>query len=93
MKLGIASDHAGYLLKQALVPFLGELGHEVQDLGCDSQAPVHYPDFADRLCLAMKDCAFERGILVCGTGIGMSMVANRHRYIRAPCATTPWGRV
>lgn len=83
MKLGIASDHAGYLLKQALVPFLGELGHEVQDLGCNSQAPVHYPDFADRLCLAMKDCAFERGILVCGTGIGMSMAANRHRYIRA----------
>ena len=83
MTIGMASDHGGFAIKTALIPFLQDLGHEVRDLGCDSEDSVNYPDFADKLCLAMRDGLFERGILLCGTGLGMSMAANRYRHIRA----------
>lgn len=83
MKIGVASDHGGFALKTALVPFLQELGHEVVDLGNDGEASVDYPDYAAKLCEAMRKGEFERGILICGTGIGMCMAANRHRHIRA----------
>ena len=83
MKLLIASDHAGLDLKQLLTRHAREVGHEVIDLGTDSPDSVDYPDFAHRLAdrLVAGDAPF--GVLVCGTGIGVSMAANRHRGVRA----------
>ena len=83
MKIALGSDHGGFALKREIADWLKEAGHEVLDLGNEGTASVDYPDYADKVCRAVLsgDCA--RGILVCGTGIGMSMVANRHRGIRA----------
>ena len=83
MKIAIGSDHGGFELKNSLLAKLSSLGHEVSDLGCDSDNSVDYPDFADQVCVQVLDGKAQFGILVCGTGIGMSMVANRHRGIRA----------
>ena len=83
MKIAIGSDHGGFDLKQMLVTKLTDLGHQVNDLGCSSSASVDYPDFAEQVCNQVVEGTVEYGILVCGTGIGMSMVANRHRSIRA----------
>src|SRR5215813_11104701 len=81
--IAIASDHAGFELKGLLKDELSALGFEPFDLGTNSASSVDYPDFADRLALALKEGKAKRGILVCGTGIGISMAANRHRHIRA----------
>ena len=81
--VGIASDHAGVELKATLVAMLHDLGMEVLDLGTDGPDSVDYPDFADALAGAMTDGRAGRGILICGTGIGIAMAANRHRNIRA----------
>lgn len=83
MKIAIGSDHGGFELKQLLVKKLAGLGHEVNDLGCDSAASVDYPDFAEQVCAQVLDATVESGILVCGTGLGMSMAANKYRGIRA----------
>ncbi len=83
MKIAIGSDHGGYELKQFLVSKLVAAGHEIHDLGCKSAASVDYPDFAEKVCAQVISGEAVFGILVCGTGIGMSMVANRHRNIRA----------
>lgn len=79
----IASDHAGFALKQHLAAFLASLGHEVRDLGVESERSVDYPDFAHRLAAAISAGEADNGILICGTGLGMSMTANRHPGIRA----------
>ncbi|MGE0718039.1 MAG: ribose 5-phosphate isomerase B [Alphaproteobacteria bacterium] len=79
----IAADHAGVELKQTLVAELGRLGHGVTDLGTAAGQPVDYPDMADRLAAAMSAGDGRRGILICGTGIGISIAANRHRALRA----------
>lgn len=81
--IAIASDHAGFELKGQLKQELEALGFEPLDLGADSTASVDYPDFADRLAEALKAGKAQRGVLVCGTGIGISMAANRHRHLRA----------
>ena len=81
--IAIASDHAGFELKAQLKLELAAMGFEPLDLGPDSTASVDYPDFADRLAAAIKEGKSKRGILVCGTGIGISMAANRHRHLRA----------
>ena len=81
--IAIASDHAGFDLKAQLKQELVAMGFEALDLGPDSTASVDYPDFADRLAAALKDGQAKRGVLICGTGIGISMAANRHRHIRA----------
>ena len=81
--VGIASDHAGVELKATLVAMLREMGMDVLDLGTDGPDSVDYPDFADALAGAMTDGRAGRGILICGTGIGIAMAANRHRNIRA----------
>ncbi len=81
--IAIASDHAGFELKDALKQELTALGFEPLDLGTASAASVDYPDFADRLAAAIKEGKARRGVLVCGTGIGISMAANRHRHLRA----------
>ncbi len=86
MPIAIASDHAGYDLKTILGQELATLGYEVLDLGTDSRESVDYPDFAEALVEALKGGRAERGVLVCGTGIGIAMAANRHAGIRAaPC--------
>jgi len=81
--IAIASDHAGFDLKALLKQELETLGFRALDLGPDSTASVDYPDFADRLAGALKDNQAARGVLICGTGIGISIAANRHRHIRA----------
>lgn len=81
--IGIASDHAGYELKSALIAMLREKGMDVVDFGTDGPASVDYPDFADTLAEAMAAGSAALGILICGTGIGIAMAANRHRHIRA----------
>jgi ribose 5-phosphate isomerase B len=83
MKLAIGCDHGGLELKKIVVDFLNEKGHEVLNMGCDSPDSVDYPVFSEAVCRAVLDDKAELGILICGTGIGMSMAANRHQGIRA----------
>ena len=79
----IASDHAGFDVKNKLYSYLEELGHEVVDLGTDSEESSHYPDFAKSLCEKIQSNPSHRGVLICGSGVGMSLVANRYAGIRA----------
>ncbi|MBM3600349.1 MAG: ribose 5-phosphate isomerase B [Alphaproteobacteria bacterium] len=81
--IAIAADHAGFEMKNLVRDELARLGHTVLDLGTDSSESVDYPDFADRLAVALADGRAGRGVLVCGTGIGIAMAANRHRHVRA----------
>ena len=81
--IAIAADHGGFDLKSILIPELRALGYEVLDLGTMSGDSVDYPDFAAALAHAIGEKRATRGVLVCGTGIGMSIAANRHRAIRA----------
>lgn len=83
MNIAVGCDHGGFGLKRVICELLAEMGHQVNDVGCPSEASVDYPEFADKLCQALQDGSSERGILICGTGIGMSIAANRHRHIRA----------
>lgn len=83
MKVAIGSDHGGFSLKEVILPLLKELGHEIQDVGCYDQGSVDYPGFADRVCEKISNAEADMGILICGTGIGMSMAANKHKGIRA----------
>ena len=92
--IAIASDHAGYDLKQALAQQLRDEGFDVRDLGTHDTASVDYPDFADAMAEALSDGSAERGVLVCGTGIGISIAANRHRHVRAAlCQNTTEARL
>lgn len=79
----LASDHAGFDLKRKVIAHLAARGVQVQDLGTHGEESVDYPDFALRLVEAMAGGEGDRGILVCGTGIGIAMAANRHPAIRA----------
>lgn len=81
--IAVAADHGGYDLKCTLVPELRALGLSVLDLGTDSREAVDYPDFAEAVARAIEDGSARWGLLACGTGIGMSMAANRHRGVRA----------
>ena len=81
--IAIASDHAGYGLKSTLAEELAGMGHAVLDLGTHNRDSVDYPDFGEALANAILDGRADRGVLVCGTGIGISMAANRHPGIRA----------
>ena len=82
MKLAIASDHGGYPLKAVLIPYLREQGHEVVDFGCYSTESCDYPDFAEPAARAVARGECERGIVICSTGIGISMAANKVRGVR-----------
>jgi ribose 5-phosphate isomerase B len=79
----IASDHAGFHLKRVVVEHLQARGLPVSDLGTHSDASVDYPDFAGRMARALAAGDGERGVLICGTGIGIAMAANRHPHVRA----------
>lgn len=81
--IAIASDHAGLDMKSDLRTLLEEAGHQVLDLGPHSRDSVDYPSYADAMAAALKDGRAERGVLICGTGIGISIAANRHRHVRA----------
>ncbi len=83
MNLVIASDHAGYGLKENVKKYLAEQGHNVIDCGTNSEESCDYPIFAKALCKEINDKNAELGILICGTGIGMSMAANKVKGIRA----------
>ena len=89
-RIYIGADSAGYVLKEELIEHLKSSGYEVINCGTDSNASCHYPEFANKVCAAVKnDLDGSFGILVCGTGIGMSMCANKHRGIRAAlCSDT-----
>lgn len=86
-RIVIGSDHAGYELKLKVIEHLENLGISVTDVGTDSTESCDYPVFADALCKKIQLGEFERGILVCGTGIGMSIAANKHAGIRAACCS------
>lgn len=81
--IAIASDHAGVELKSFLKKALGDLGFAALDLGTEGAESVDYPDFADRLAAAIRAGKATRGVLVCGSGIGISIAANRHPEVRA----------
>lgn len=83
MKFYIATDHAGIELKDYTVELLKEKGHEVVDLGPYSKDRVDYPDYAHKVATSILEDSSAQGILICGSGIGMSMAANRHEGIRA----------
>jgi len=83
MKIAIGSDHAGFELKETISQLLKKMGHEVIDMGTASNSSVDYPDFAETVSKAVSEGSVDRGILICGTGIGMSIVANKFKNIRA----------
>jgi ribose 5-phosphate isomerase B len=83
MKIAIGNDHGGLTFKGEILDLLQELGHEAEDFGCNSPESVDYPDYADLVCRAILDGRCQRGILICGSGVGMSMAANRRPGIRA----------
>lgn len=85
--LAIASDHAGFVLKEQLKAALERMHVPFEDLGTNSEASADYPDFAHMLARGIETGRFTRGVLVCGSGIGMSMAANRHRAVRAALCT------
>ncbi|MBQ2085376.1 MAG: ribose 5-phosphate isomerase B [Oscillospiraceae bacterium] len=87
MKLMIGSDHGGFELKEAVKAHLVELGHEVTDVGCYEAKSCDYPDIAREGCGKILSGECERGILICGTGIGISMAANKIKGIRAACCS------
>ena len=83
MKIAIGADHAGFELKECVKELLLKVRHEVIDLGTHSTSPVDYPDFAEAVGLAVRDGKAERGILVCGSGVGASVAANKIPGVRA----------
>jgi len=86
MKIAIGSDHRGYESKTRIVSILNQLGHEVHDVGPHSRDSVDYPDFAFEVARAVSEGRADRGILICATGIGMCIAANKVHNVRAaPC--------
>jgi ribose 5-phosphate isomerase B len=88
MLLAIASDHGGYDLKEQLIPHLREQGHEVVDLGTDSAESVDYPVFGKKCAEYVASGDAERGVVMCGTGIGISIAANKTRGVRCALVTS-----
>jgi ribose 5-phosphate isomerase B len=83
MRLVVGGDHAGFPLKGPVVETLRSWGHEVTDVGTDSTDPVDFPDIAELVCETVRKGEAERGIMVCGTGVGAAIAANKFRGIRA----------
>ncbi len=79
----IGADHAGYAMKQVLADELRQLGYEVEDVGTDSEASTDYADYAHKVAGEVERGEADRGVLLCGTGLGMSYAANRHHGVRA----------
>ncbi len=89
MKIAIGADHAGFELKNQLGDVLRKTGHEVCDFGTNSAEATDYPDYAVRVAKAVASGTVERGVLVCGSGVGMSIAANKVRGVRAALGVTP----
>jgi RpiB/LacA/LacB family sugar-phosphate isomerase len=83
MRIAIGADHAGYDLKEIIAAYLRKHGHEVTDTGTDSDEPVDYPDYAEAVSKVLIDGQADRGVLICGSGVGASVAANKIRGIRA----------
>ena len=89
MKIALGSDHAGFELKEAIKPFLEAGGHQLVDVGTDSEESVDYPVFAERAAKLVSEGEADRGVVVCGSGVGVSIVANKVHGIRAVNAHDP----
>ncbi|MDU3117835.1 MAG: ribose 5-phosphate isomerase B [Finegoldia magna] len=87
MKIAIAADHGGFELKDSMVEYIKSLGNEVMDLGTNSADSVDYPDYAKKVCEEIQQGDSDLGILICGTGIGMSLAANKFEGVRAACVS------
>jgi ribose 5-phosphate isomerase B len=83
MKIAIGSDHAGFQLKEKLKPYLQSKGYEIKDFGCYSEQRADYPDFAHLVSQAVSDKQYDMGLLICGSGNGINMAANKHKGIRS----------
>lgn len=82
MKLAIGSDHGGFAYKEDLKPFIESLGHEVTDMGCESTASVNYAEYAIDVAEKVAAGEYDRGIVICGTGVGVSIAANKVKGVR-----------
>ncbi|MBM4447505.1 MAG: ribose 5-phosphate isomerase B [Chloroflexi bacterium] len=91
MHIALGCDHRGLKLKQAIIGLLTELGHDYEDFGCYNSDPVDYPDIAKQVAEAVVSGKFEHGILICSSGIGMSMAANKVKGIRAALCCNAFG--
>ena len=89
MKIAIGSDHAGYVLKKTVYSWLEKQGHEVNDMGSYSEDSVDYPDYARKVAEAVASGEYDQGVLLCGSGIGVSIVANKVKGIRAALVFHP----
>lgn len=89
MRIAIASDHAALALKSALVEYLLSAGHDVSDLGPHDESSVDYPDYGYKLAAAVADGTAERGVVLCGSGIGISIAVNRNPAARAALVSEP----
>ncbi len=89
MRIALAADHAGYLLKDELTAWLRDSGHEVSDLGTNGPESVDYPQFGAKLAEAVADGSADRGIVVCGSGIGISIAVNRNPGCRCARVSEP----
>ncbi|ADH85978.1 ribose 5-phosphate isomerase B [Desulfurivibrio alkaliphilus] len=87
MKIALGSDHGGFGLKETVLTVLQQLGHEIRDCGTMDGQSVDYPQIVDAVCELVTAGTCQRGIMICGTGIGVSMAANRRRGIRAALCT------
>ena len=90
MKISIASDHGGFDLKEDLKGWLTGLGHEIVDFGCQGHESCDYADFCEPAARAVADGACERGIVICTTGIGVSIAANKVKGVRCALCSEPW---
>ena len=90
MRIAIGSDHRGRQLKQAVVPLLEEMGHQWEDIGCHGSDPVDYPDVAEKVARSVAKGEADHGLLICGTGIGMSITANKVTGVRAALCSDPF---
>ena len=89
MRIALAADHAGYVLKDELVAWLGQAGHQVIDLGTNGPESVDYPEFGARLANAVASGEADRGVAVCGSGIGISIAVNRNPHCRCARVDDP----
>jgi len=90
VKISIASDHGGFALKEDIKTFLLEQGHDVEDFGCHDTASCDYPDFGEAAARAVAEGKCQRGIVICTTGIGISISANKVKGVRCALCSEPW---
>ncbi|MBO4873234.1 MAG: ribose 5-phosphate isomerase B [Lachnospiraceae bacterium] len=90
MKIGIGCDHAAFSMKEEIRAYLTAKGHEVTDYGTYSEARCDYPVYGEKVALAVKNGEVERGVLICGTGVGISLAANKVQGIRAAVCSEPY---